>query len=88
MKRASVGVRAVLWLNEEWGLDANHQHRCRIAKRLNAMVKAEVSKERRRCARLCEIHANQYEARIGDDGMGPSAQIRTLRAKILNGEKP
>ena len=88
MKRASVGVRAVLWLNEEWGLDACHQHRCRIAKRINAMVKAEVMKERRRAVLICSAHGSSSMTFKDDINKQLTTSIFHILDRIMRGEIP
>jgi hypothetical protein len=87
MKNPSVGIRAVLRLNEEEGADLNHQGRVRVARWLNGMVKREVMKERRRCARLCEEQIKSASAQGGH--WHPNAWgLSDARRKIINGEQP
>ena len=87
MKPASPGVRFALWINENEGLDANHQGRIRVAKKVNAMVKAEVMKETRRCARICENMAKDADAQLGGHTDYARAVLE-VRRKILRREKP
>jgi hypothetical protein len=54
-----------MWLNDNEGSDLNHAGRVRVAKKVNAMVKAEVMKETRRCARICEDMAKDSDAMNG-----------------------
>jgi len=87
MKPASPGVRFALWINENEGLDANHAGRVRVAKKVNAMVKAEMLKERRRCARICENMAKDADAQLGGHTEYTGAAL-SIRLKILRGERP
>lgn len=82
MKRASIGVRFAMWMNENEGSDLNHQGRCRVAKKLNQMVHAAVIAETRRCARICEDMANDTDAQLGGHHQIAGTSI-AIRRKIL-----
>lgn len=84
MKPSSPGIRAALWLNENEGADLNHQGRVRVANKINALVKADVMKERRRCARICEQFASDADALLGGHSAQASA-ARKIHMEIIRG---
>ena len=84
MKKASPGVRFADWINENEGSDLCFQGRARVAKKVNAMVKAEVMKERRKLLRVCEDFANELDVLRGDWIGSASKAVREVCTKMQN----
>lgn len=86
--KSSPGSRLLAWLEDNYRIYPTQHQKDRISSEVNRRIHAEVMKERRRCARLCEEAAKVAEG-FDTDATGVAAHgIRSVRARIIKGAKP
>ena len=86
--KSSPGSRMLAWLEDNYRIYPTQHQKDRISSEVNRRIHAEVMKERRRCARLCEEAAKNAEGFDTYSTHLAASGIKNVRARIINGAKP